>query len=160
MEVLHLEASYLCHLSCTQCIPAKARHNLKTPPYNMTPALLDGLLRQLHSEGVEDIRFIHFEGRGDPLLNSQLPDLIESSRSHFPKSLIGITTHCSYPYMPWIVRSELDLLRVSVDGATPESYVKYRVGGSFERVMVFLSKLRDDRTRVGSRLRVEWKYIL
>jgi len=160
MEVLHLEASYLCHLSCPQCIPAKDRRSLKGPPYNMTTGLLEGLLRQLRREGVEHIRFIHFEGRGDPLVNSRLPDLIESSRRYFPRSLIGVTTHCSYPYMPWVVRSELDMLRASIDGATAETYLKYRVGGSFERAIEFLRKLRDDRIQVRSALRVEWKYIL
>ncbi|HYR90930.1 MAG TPA: radical SAM protein [Terriglobia bacterium] len=160
MEVLHLEASYLCHLSCDQCIPAEDRRALKGPPYNMTTGLLDGLLRQLRREGVEHIRFIHFEGRGDPLVNPRLPHLIESSRRHFPRSLIGVTTHCSYPYMPWVARSELDVLRASIDGATPESYLKYRVGGSFERTIEFLRKLRDDRIRARSALRVEWKFIL
>src|SRR2546422_363621 len=160
MEVLHLEASYLCHLSSPQCIPASERRALKAPPYNMTAGLLDGLLRELHREDVEHIRFIHFEGRGDPLVNARLPELIECCRRHFPKSLIGVTTHCSYLYMPWIVRSSLDVLRASIDGATPESYVKYRVGGSFERAIEFLRKLRDDRICTRSALRVEWKYIL
>jgi hypothetical protein len=62
--------------------------------------------------------------------------------------------------MPWIVESGLDLLRASIDGATPESYVKYRVGGNFERAVEFLSRLRDDRNRARSALLVEWKYIL
>src|SRR4051812_27033581 len=35
MEVLHIEPSYLCHLSCPSCIPAKERRGLKTPPYHM-----------------------------------------------------------------------------------------------------------------------------
>jgi wyosine [tRNA(Phe)-imidazoG37] synthetase (radical SAM superfamily) len=160
MEVLHLEASYLCHLSCPQCIPTQERRSLKAPPYNMTPGLVQGLLRQLQREGVEHIRFIHFEGRGDPLVNPLLPELIESCRGHFPKSLIAVTTHCSYPYMPSLVRSELNVLRASIDGATPESYMKYRVGGNFERAIEFLRKLRDDRIRARSALRVEWKYIL
>src|SRR5204862_467244 len=60
----------------------------------------------------------------------------------------------------WIVSSGLDLLRASIDGATPESYAKYRVGGSFPRVVEFLTRLRDDRNREHSALRVEWKYIL
>lgn len=160
MEVLHLEASYLCHLSCPQCIPAKARRDLKSPPFNMTPRLLEGLLRELRSEGIDAIRFIHFEGRGDPLVNPALPQLIESSRRFYPRSIIGATTHGSYRYMPWIVRSSLDLLRVSIDGATPHSYEKYRAGGRFEQVIDFLSQLRDDRNRLGTSLRVEWKYIL
>lgn len=34
MEVLHLEASYLCHLSCNSCIPASERRGLERPPYS------------------------------------------------------------------------------------------------------------------------------
>jgi hypothetical protein len=142
LEVLHLEASYSC------------------APYHMRAAFLEGLLRELREEGVEDVRFIHFEGRGDPLANSRLCELVELSKSYFPASIVGATTHGSYPYMPWIVDSKLDLLRVSIDGATPESYSKYRVGGDFDRVMTFLARLRDDRIRARSPLRVEWKYIL
>lgn len=160
MEVLHLEASYLCHLSCPQCIPARDRRNLKGAPYNMTPALLEGLLEQLRREGVERIGFIHFEGRGDPLVNPNLSELIALSKRHFPRAFVGVTTHCSYPYMPWIVSSGLDMLRVSIDGATTESYARYRVGGDFERTMEFLKQLRDDRIRHNSVVRVEWKYIL
>lgn len=126
----------------------------------MRTGLLDGLLKQLQREGVEHIRFVHFEGRGDPLMNSRLSDLIELSKAHFPRSIVGVTTHGSYPYMPWIAHSGLDLLRVSIDGATSASYAKYRVGGDFERALEFLRKLRDDRIRTGSALRVEWKYIL
>jgi molybdenum cofactor biosynthesis enzyme MoaA len=160
MEVLHLEASYLCHLSCPQCIPASDRKSLRTPPYHLRLELLDGLFRHLNREGIDRIGFILFEGRGDPLLNTQLDKLIESARNYYPNSLIGLTTHGSYPYMPWIVQSGLNVLRVSIDGATAGSYSKYRVGGNFELVKEFLRCLRDDRARTRSTLRVEWKYIL
>lgn len=160
MEVLHIEPSYLCHLSCPCCIPAKERRGLKSPPYHMSPEMMEGLLRELRSEGVQDIRFIHFEGRGDPLMNPVLETLIRLSRHYFPKSFIGVTTHCSYPYMPWIARSDLNLFRASIDGATSASYQRYRVGGNFERAIEFLRRLRDDRLRTASSPHVEWKYIL
>jgi hypothetical protein len=160
MEVLHLEASYLCHLSCPQCIPSTDRKALRTPPYHLRLELLEGLFQHLKREGVDHIRFILFEGRGDPLLNTHLAQLIESAQNYYPNSLIGLTTHCSYPYMPWIVQSGLNVLRVAIDGATAGSYSRYRVGGNFELVMEFLRCLRDDRVRTGSTLRVEWKYIL
>jgi hypothetical protein len=160
MEVLHLEASYLCHLSCPQCIPAADRKTLRTPPYHLRLELLEGLFQHLNREELDHIGFILFEGRGDPLLNTQLAKLIECARNYYPNSLIGLTTHGSYPYMPWIVRSGLNVLRVAIDGATARSYSKYRVGGNFELAMKFLRCLRDDRARTHSSLRVEWKYIL
>jgi hypothetical protein len=52
------------------------------------------------------------------------------------------------------------VLRAAIDGATAQSYLKYRVGGSFELALEFLRRLRDDRIRMHSSLRVEWKYIL
>ena len=65
MQVLHLEASYLCHLSCPQCIPSSLRRDLKDAPYHLTVPTLQALLNQLRSEGIESIRLVHFEGRGD-----------------------------------------------------------------------------------------------
>jgi hypothetical protein len=56
--------------------------------------------------------------------------------------------------------SGLDLLRLSVDGAYEESYVKYRVGGRLEAPLALMRAIRDGRREIVSRLRVEWKYIL
>jgi len=160
MPVLHLEASYLCHLSCPQCIPASLRHDLKAAPYHMTVPLLDALLQQLQREGVEGIRMVHFEGRGDPLMNPWMDQLVKLAKMAYPDALTKVTTHGSYPYKPWIVESGLDLLRVSIDGAFPASYEKYRVGGSLEVALEFLRQIRDERRRLRGNLQVEWKYIL
>jgi len=160
LRILHIESSYLCHLSCPECIPAKLRGDLKGPPYNMTTEMLKGLLRQLQDEGVQAIETIHFEGRGDPLLNPAMGELIKITKHLYPRAFTMATTHGSYRYFPWIVDSGLDLLRVSIDGAYAESYLKYRVGGDFDRTIAFLKQVRDERERSGSHLRVMWKYIL
>lgn len=160
MQVLHVEASYLCHLSCPQCIPARERRHRKAPPYHLSTALMERLLQALRAEGVRDVQFVHFEGRGDPLAHPRLQDLIALARQHFPSALIGATTHGSYPPMGWIADSGLDLLRVSVDGASADSYGRYRVGGDFHKVMTFMHALKLARRQATSRLQVEWKYIL
>src|SRR5689334_20587961 len=83
IRVLHIEPSYLCHLSCPQCIPAKDRKNRVSPPYNMTASSVDALLRQLKTEGIESIQTVHFEGRGDPLMNPELGQMIQITRRHY-----------------------------------------------------------------------------
>ena len=160
MEVLHLEPSYLCHLSCPQCIPASVRRSLKEPPYFMTTALLHSLLTRLKDEGVSNIHFTHFEGRGDPLLNRELPALTRMVKEFFPRTVTGITTHGSYAFQDWISGGDLDYLRVSIDGARAESYSRYRVGGDFNRAMRFLRDVKEARNREGVLPAVEWKYIL
>ena len=67
MHILHIESSYLCHLSCPQCIPAKDRKSLAAPPYNMSASAFEALLQQLQADGVAHIEIVHFEGRGDPM---------------------------------------------------------------------------------------------
>jgi wyosine [tRNA(Phe)-imidazoG37] synthetase (radical SAM superfamily) len=158
IRILHIEASYLCQLSCLQCIPAKDRKHLKDGPYHMPPRVFEAVLRKLRSEGVRQIGIVHFEGRGDPLMNPLLGELIDLTHLVYPGARTMVTTHASFPYKPWIVR--LDVLRVSIDGAFPDSYARYRVGGNLATALNFLQCLREERRRLGSSLRVIWKYIL
>jgi molybdenum cofactor biosynthesis enzyme MoaA len=160
MHVLHVEPSYLCHLACPQCIPPRLRRELKGPPYNMSPRFYAALLGQLQREGVAAIRFVHFEGRGDPLMNKGLGEMIRETRRRYPRAFTMVTTHGNFPYRPWLVESGLDVLRLAVDGAFPESYARYRVGGRLERVLALMRRIREEKRWHPSRLRVEWKYVL
>ncbi len=160
IQILHLEASYLCHLSCPQCIPSVARHELKHPPYHMSTIMLEGVLRQLRKEGVESIRVVHFEGRGDPLMNPHFTELVTMTKSFYPGAFVMATTHGSYSNKVGLVESGLDLLRVSIDGAFPRNYEKYRVGGNLATVLEFLRQIRDAKRELRKPLQVEWKYIL
>src|SRR5712691_9041489 len=111
----------------------------------MSVAMLDGLLRQLQREGVDSIRVVHFEGRGDPLMNPDMGELVKLTKKAYPDAFTIVTTHGSYPYKAWIVESGLDQLRVSIDGAFPENYEKYRVGGNMATDVEILRKIGDAR---------------
>src|SRR5581483_3090235 len=50
MRILHVESSYLCHLSCPQCIRAQDRHRIEKPPYHMPKGALEAFLKQLKAE--------------------------------------------------------------------------------------------------------------
>lgn len=160
IRVLHIEPAYLCQLACPQCIAPKLRLRLKKPPYYMSLSFYEALLRRLQEDGVRSIRLVHFEGRGDPLLNEELGEMIRCTRKMVPESFIKVTSHGNYPFKPWMLDSGLDLLRLSVDGAFEASYSRYRVGGALESPLRLMRSIRDNRRGTESRLRVEWKYIL
>ena len=159
LQVLHVEPSYMCHLSCPQCVPQKLRKSIKSPPYHLAPEMYDGFLRQLRSEGIREIKLVIFEGRGDPLASPDMEKLFDITRQYYPGASTCITTHGSYPYKPWIARSSLDVIRFSVDGARQENYAKYRIGGKLDTIFNFMESLQRDRPAQSS-LYVEWKYIL
>ena len=122
--------------------------------------MLRSLMEQLLSEGVKSVRIIHFEGRGDPLVNPDLGELILLSKQYFPDAVSMVTTHASYAYKPWLTTCGLNILRASIDGAFADSYEKYRVGGNLEKALCFLRNLRNERQRSKTRMKVIWKYIL
>ncbi len=158
--VLHVEASYYCHLSCPQCIPAAERRRRMPGPHTLDPALFEAFLRRLKADGVSRIRYLYFEGRGDPLVNPALGKMVELTKVEFPGVFTNVVTHGNYPFKPWIVTSGLDLLTLSVDGARPDSYAMYRVGGDLHTVLALMRRVCVERARVRSRLRVMWRYIL
>lgn len=159
LQVLHVEPSWMCHLSCPQCIPQKLRKSLKGPPYHLTPEMYEGFLKQLRAEGVAEIRLVIFEGRGDPLTSMHMEALLQLTKDYYPKASTCITTHGSFPYKDWIARSKLDVIRFSVDGARQENYGKYRINGKLDLILTFIERLQADKPS-GSRLYIEWKYIL
>jgi hypothetical protein len=160
LQVIHVEPSYLCHLACPQCIPPKLRRSLKTPPYHLDPTDFDGFLSCLKSDGVERIELVIFEGRGDPLNNKDMGELVRITKRHFPMAFTSITTHGNFPFRPWIMDCGLDLLRLSVDGAFQENYATYRVGGNLEKALALMRGIRDFTPVEVNRPSVEWKYIL
>lgn len=160
LRVLHIEPSYLCQLACPQCIAPKVRLRTKKPPYYMSLPFFEALLRQLREDGVQRIRMVHFEGRGDPLLNQSLGEMVRHTKALYLDSFTAITSHGNYPFKPWLLESGLDLLRLSIDGAFVESYARYRVGGRLQATLDLMRAIRDAKRRLPSRLRVEWKYIL
>ena len=82
------------------------------------------------------------------------------TKEYYPAAHTVITTHGNIPYRPWILTCGLDALRLSVDGAFPQNYAKYRVGGKLDTVLQLMRDVRDEKARTGARLNVEWKYIL
>jgi hypothetical protein len=60
-----------------------------------------------------------------------------------------------------LVHSGIDEVTFSIDGATPESYVKYRQRGRFDVAIQTLRTMADEKRRAGRDLPfLNWRYIL
>ncbi len=60
-----------------------------------------------------------------------------------------------------LIDSGLEYLVVSLDGATPETYSKYRIRGDFDRVLANMTELIRRRNTRGKKTPVvEWQYIV
>jgi hypothetical protein len=160
LQVLHVEPSFYCHLSCPLCIPAAERHGRMPSPHNLDPALFEAFLRRLRADGVSAVKYLLFEGRGDALVNPAVGRMVSAAKDAFPGVLTNVVTHGSYPWKPWLASSGLDVLTLSVDGARPESYARYRVGGDLRMALALMRRACDEGRRARNPLRVVWRYIL
>jgi len=155
--MLFLEVNNICNLHCPFCLTGKGK-TADRPRRNMT---LDEMRRSI--DAVADYLYmIQLYNWGEPLLNPDLPAFIRyahrcriftmvSSNMHFPKPDTAAA----------MVNSGLDYFIAAIDGFSPESYVKYRRGGNFERAIGNLEALLEAREKAGgTRPLVEWQYVV
>lgn len=143
---LMLEPSSRCNMSCPMCpflVHQEGRYN----PVDMS---IDKY-RRLMDELGPTLLTLSLWGWGEPLLNEYLPEMIRYARKY--NIFVSVSTN-SYlmdrGYARDIIASGLDYLIFSVDGATEETYSKYRGKGKFERVIHNIRILQEEKKRLNT----------
>ncbi len=143
--MLMVEPTNLCNLKCPLC-----------------PSGNDGLTRQrgimefqafqkILEEQVDHLLLLMLWNQGEPFINKRLNDMVRLAKAHNIATITSTNVH--YIRTPEdaedIVDSGLDEIIVSMDGVTPESYVTYRVGGNFDRVLDGIRLLTQAKQNLG-----------
>jgi MoaA/NifB/PqqE/SkfB family radical SAM enzyme len=99
---------------------------------------------------------------GESLFNPRLPDMIAEAKRHgISLELHENFNNVSEETIEKLVLSGLDVLSVSVDGLTQETYEKYRIGGSLERVLANLATLVRKRREHGRATpKILWQFLV
>ena len=129
--VLMIEPTSFCNLKCPLC--PSGNDTLGRGRGNMELAHFYHVLDQ----AADTIFLLMLWNQGEPFINKNLLDMARYARSKRIPTITSTNVHFirSPEDAQAIVDSGLDEIIVSLDGVTPESYVKYRVGGDFERVV-------------------------
>ena len=126
---LIVEPCNYCNLKCPMC-PTGQR--LPTNRGTMKLETFKRIIDQLHPYAWH----LNLYYLGEPLLCEHLPLMISYAQQH----KIRVTTSSNLNIFnekmaEKLIDSKLDNLIISLDGASPESYEKYRIGGDFEKVI-------------------------
>ena len=101
---------------------------------------------------------------GEPFLNRDIGRMIEYAKKEKPGLRIFIDSNLNCvtgDQIDAVVRHGLDVLKVSCDGVTQETYEKYRIGGSVKEVMGNIERILDKEKELGSdKPRLIWKYLV
>ncbi len=133
--------SSLCNLHCKMCF----RNNW----FEETPALMDDetVDRVKDAISIGEISTVFFGGMGEPLMHPRLCELLLHARAHGKKTeLITNALLLTDDLIDRLLQSGLDMLWVSMDGFTEESYEEVRRGSMYRKVTENIARFTKKRT--------------
>jgi radical SAM protein with 4Fe4S-binding SPASM domain len=142
---LAIESTAKCNLSCPMCM----RASVYFPPRDMELRLF----KKIIDESKAFLEFAVPYGAGEPLLNPEIFEMISYCRNAgVPTGISTNATLLNADRAGKLIASGLDSIIFAFDGATRESYQKYRKGADFEKVreniLTFLRVKNEMRARI------------
>lgn len=150
-----IEPTNLCNLACPTCPTGTG----KIPPL---PAMSLARFEDVLAPLAPRMRNLALWNYGEPLLNRDLPKMI----AHAKKSGVEVVKVSSNVHFldgargRALLESGLDVLILSVDGASQATYATFRKDGDFTKVASAVAWLCAEKKRLGlSRPRIELQFI-
>ena len=154
---IDIEVASVCDLACPHCF----RQYIATPDKLMSTELAFKLIDQLAEQKVPSVKF---NWRGEPLMNRNLPKIIDYAKKNGVLETI-INTNATLlegKYAEELIDSGLDLLIYSFDGGSKKTYDKFRVGrfkkNKFEDIIKNIenfNKLKKQKKSVFPRTKIQ-----
>src|SRR5216684_1330747 len=156
---IQIDASLTCQLACPLCPTADGR---------LRPALGAGHLRLADFESLLErnpqIAHVELSNYGEMFLNPQLADILACAFEH--KVTVSGSNGVNLNFaredaLEALVRYRVRALTCSIDGATQETYSRYRVNGNLSRVLAHIDKIREHRARRRSAFPLlYWQFVV
>ena len=135
---LYVEPTNRCNLDCRTCI----RHSWNEPMGRMSDLVFDRVIDGLSAFSPRPTVF--FGGFGEPLSHPKIVEMITRVKAlGAPVELITNGTLLTPDLSQKLIRVGLNVLWVSLDGATPESYADVRLGAKLPQVLDNLAGFRN-----------------
>jgi hypothetical protein len=158
---LYIECTAACNISCAQACCAPETGITRTRQAGM----LDfEVFRRVIDEAGPSLGRIDFFNYGEAFLHKRAIEMCEYIKSKYPHIYLYTSTNglaLTEDQARRLVRSGIDEVTFSIDGATPESYAKYRQRGNFAKAIVNLRAAVDEKRSTGRDVPfINWRYIL
>ena len=158
---MYIECTAACNISCTQACCAPETGITRTRQAGMLD--FDLFRRVIDEVGASLVR-IDFFNYGEAFLHKRAVEMCEYIKANFPHIYLYTSTNggaFTEEQARRLVHSGIDEVTFSIDGATQESYVKYRQRGRFDVALSTLRAMADEKRRAGRDLPfLNWRYIL
>ncbi|MSO35671.1 MAG: radical SAM protein [Acidobacteria bacterium] len=158
---LYIETTAACNISCFQACCAPETGITRTRQAGM----LDwDLFTRVVDEAGPSLGRIDFFNYGEAFLHKRAVEMCDYIKTRFPHIYLYTSTNglaFTDEKVRQLARSGIDEVTFSIDGASQDTYVRYRQRGNFDKAIANLRALVDERDKGGRELPfVNWRYIL
>ena len=158
---LYVECTAACNISCAQACCAPETGITRTRQAGM----LDfELFKRVIDEAGPALARVDFFNYGEAFLHKRAIEMCEHIKTHFPHIYLYSSTNglaFTEESVARLVHSGIDEITFSIDGATADSYVKYRQRGDFARAIRNLRAAARAKRDSGRDVPfINWRYIL
>lgn len=125
---MKIELTNFCNLACPMCPHEQMQRDVGY----MKP----DLFRRIIDQAAPDLEFAYLHHLGESLFHGRIGELIRYGRSR--GVAMGLSTNATYldhRKGKLLLENGLDFLVISMDGASPDTYQRIRVGGDFATTM-------------------------
>lgn len=158
---LYIECTAACNISCFQACCAPETGITRTRQAGMLD--WDLFTRAIDEAGPSLVR-VDFFNYGEAFLHKRALEMCEYIKSRFPHIYLYTSTNglaLTEEKARRLVHSGIDEVTFSIDGASQESYARYRQRGRFDVAFANLRAMADEKARSGRDVpQINWRYIL
>jgi MoaA/NifB/PqqE/SkfB family radical SAM enzyme len=141
------EPGSLCNLKCPLCVVGNRKLNRfqGLMPFE----LLGHLINEIGDYLIEILLF----NQGEPFLHPEIIEFIRLSKNKNIYTTVSTNGHflTNAERVRDLIQSRLDVLIISLDGATAETYTKYRQDGNFQQVLNGLKLIQALKHQLNAR---------
>ncbi len=158
---LYVECTAACNISCNQACCAPETGITRTRQAGM----LDfDLFTRVIDEAGPSLGRVDFFNYGEAFLHKRAVEMCEYIKTKFPHIYLYTSTNglaLNEEKARRLVHSGIDEVTFSIDGASQETYVKYRQRGDFAKALANLRAMADEKAKAGRDVpQINWRYIL
>jgi MoaA/NifB/PqqE/SkfB family radical SAM enzyme len=158
---LYIECTAACNISCFQACCAPETGITRTRQAGMLD--WDLFTRAVDEAGPSLVR-IDFFNYGEAFLHKRAVEMCEYIKTKFPDIYLYTSTNglaLTEEKARRLVHSGIDEVTFSIDGASQETYVRYRQRGNFDKALAVLRAMAGEKQKSGRDVpHLNWRYIL
>lgn len=151
-----IDLTTTCQLKCPYC--STGNGTIERPVALMKPDRYSHILSSIGDE----VFIVWYFSTGEPLLHKHFESLVSTSKHQeiFSAISTNLSLALSDERIDELIRSGLGMISVSLDGATEQTYSRYRVGGKFDLVLDNIRRLVKRKRELGFKFPlIEWRFL-